>query len=82
LLSAKVVEHGSSWEPPPKGDFQKETIMTTLITLAIIFFIIALVAYLFGARGMAGMSAGMGRTLLGVFVILAIIFLILGLVNR
>ncbi len=54
----------------------------TLITLAIIFFVIAIVAYLFGARGLAGMSAGIGRTLLGVFIILAIIFLIWGLLAR
>ena len=53
-----------------------------LLSLAIIFFIIALVAYVLGARGLAGMSAGIGRTLLFVFLVLAIIFLILGLVGR
>lgn len=54
----------------------------TLVYLAIIFFVIALVAYAMGARGLAGMSAGIGRTLLFVFIVLAIIFLIVGLVNR
>ena len=43
--------------------------------------IIALIAYVLGARGVAGMSAGIGRTLLFVFLVLAIIFLIVGLVS-
>ena len=47
-----------------------------LIGIAIIFFIIAIVAYVLGARGVAGMSAGIGRTLLFVFLVLAIIFVI------
>lgn len=53
--------------------------MEALITIAIIFFVIALVAYVLGARGVAGMSAGIGRTLLFVFLVLAVIFLIIGL---
>lgn len=54
----------------------------TLVWLAIVFFIIAIVAYVLGAQGVAGMSAGIGRTLLFVFLILAIIFIILGLVGH
>jgi uncharacterized membrane protein YtjA (UPF0391 family) len=54
-----------------------------LLTLAIVFFVIAIVAYLFGARGMAGMSAGIGRTLLIVFLVLAVLmFLFNFLGNR
>ena len=56
--------------------------MSGLLSLAIVFFVIALIAYILGARGMAGMSAGIGRTLLFVFLVLAIIFLIAGLVGR
>ena len=52
-----------------------------LLTVAIIFFIIAILAYVLGARGVAGMSAGIGRTLLFVFLVLAIIFVIVGLVR-
>jgi uncharacterized membrane protein YtjA (UPF0391 family) len=55
---------------------------TGLVSLAIIFFIIAILAYVLGARGVAGMSAGIGRTLLWVFLVLAILVVILGLVNR
>jgi uncharacterized membrane protein YtjA (UPF0391 family) len=51
----------------------------SLVWLAIIFFIIALVAWVMGAQGLAGMSAGVGRVLLFVFLILAIIFIIVGL---
>jgi uncharacterized membrane protein YtjA (UPF0391 family) len=53
-----------------------------LVSLAVIFFIIALLAYVLGARGMAGMSAGIGRTLLFVFLVLAIISVILAFVRQ
>ena len=53
-----------------------------LLSLAIVFFIIAILAYVLGARGVAGMSAGIGRTLLFVFLVLAIIFVIVGFANR
>lgn len=56
--------------------------MSALLTFGIIFFVIALLAYVLGARGVAGMSAGIGRTLLFVFLVLAIIFVIAGLLNR
>ena len=53
-----------------------------LLGVAIVFFIIAIIAYVLGARGVAGMSAGIGRTLLFVFLVLAIIFVIVGFANR
>ena len=53
-----------------------------LIGIAVIFFIIAIVAYVLGARGVAGMSAGIGRTLLFVFLVLAVIMVIVGLVQN
>ena len=52
--------------------------MSTLLWLGIVFFIIALIAYVLGARGVAGMSAGLGRTLLFVFLVLAVIMVIAG----
>jgi len=60
----------------------KETVMPGgLLGLGILFLIIALVAYALGARGVAGMSAGIGRTLLFVFLVLAVIFAIVGVVQ-
>jgi len=56
--------------------------MGSLLTFAIMFFVIALVAYALGARGMAGLSEGVGRALLFVFLVLAVIMLVVGLVNR
>ncbi len=56
--------------------------MENLLYVGIVFFVIALVAYLLGAKGVAGMSAGMGRTLLFVFLVLAVIFAIIGMLNR
>ena len=52
-----------------------------LIGVAIIFFVIALIAYFMGAQGVAGMSAGIGRTLLFVFLVLAVIMVIAGMVR-
>ena len=52
-----------------------------LLTIAIVFFIIAILAYVLGAKGVAGMSAGIGRTLLFVFLILAVLFVVVGLVR-
>ena len=48
---------------------------------ALVFFIVAIIAYLFGARGVAGMSASVGRTLLFVFLVLAVIFAIVGIMQ-
>jgi len=44
-----------------------------MLWAAIVFFVIALIAYAVGARGVGGMSAGIGRTLLFVFLVLAVI---------
>ena len=52
-----------------------------LIGLAIIFFIIAILAYVLGAQGVAGMSAGIGRTLLFVFLVLAVLMVVAQLVR-
>src|SRR4051812_12789162 len=85
----------AAWRP--RSRVQQENVMLTtlattgllaqalpggLVGIAIIFFIIAILAYVLGARGVAGMSAGIGRTLLFVFLVLAIIFVIIGLINR
>lgn len=49
----------------------------TLFWVGIVFFIIAMVAWALGAGGIAGMSAGIGRMLLIIFLILAVILIIL-----
>jgi uncharacterized membrane protein YtjA (UPF0391 family) len=56
--------------------------MGTLLWLGIVFLIIAILAYALGARGVAGMSAGVGRTLLFVFLVLAVIFAIVGIMQN
>lgn len=57
-----------------------QAMLGTLLWLAIVFFILAIIAFMFGANGVAGMSAGIGRTLMFVFLVLAIIFLIFNFV--
>jgi uncharacterized membrane protein YtjA (UPF0391 family) len=60
---------------------QAEGGLGSLLWIGIVFFIIAIVAYVLGARGVAGMSAGIGRTLLFVFLVLAIIMVIISFVS-
>jgi uncharacterized membrane protein YtjA (UPF0391 family) len=52
-----------------------------MLRAALIFFVLAIVAYLLGAGGVAGVSMEIGRMLLGVFIVLAIISLIIGLIG-
>lgn len=56
--------------------------MGMLIYIGIVLLVIALVAYLLGARGVAGMSAGLGRTFLLVGLVLGLILLVIGMLNR
>lgn len=52
-----------------------------MLNAAITFFVIALVAFLLGATGFAGVSMEIGRTLLFVFLVLAVISFIVSLVR-
>jgi uncharacterized membrane protein YtjA (UPF0391 family) len=47
--------------------------MADLIGLAVVFLILALVAYILGAQGIAGLSMDIAKWLVIIFVILAII---------
>lgn len=49
-----------------------------MLRWAIIFFVIALVAALFGWGGLASFSADLGKTLLGVFLVLVLLAVALG----
>jgi len=48
-----------------------------LIGLAVLFLILAVVAYVLGARGVAGMSMQVAKWLVIIFIILAIVTFIL-----
>ena len=52
-----------------------------MLRAALAFFIIGLLAMALGAGGFAGMSIEIGRLLLGVFIVLAIISFVVGLVS-
>ncbi len=52
-----------------------------MLNAAITFFVIALVAFLIGATGFAGISMEIGRTLLFVFLVLAVISFVVSLVR-
>ncbi len=52
-----------------------------MLRAALGFFILALVAAVFGASGIAGISMEIGRMLLVVFLILAVISFVIGIVS-
>jgi uncharacterized membrane protein YtjA (UPF0391 family) len=52
-----------------------------MLQAAIGFFVLALVAFFLGANGIAGLSMDIGRTLLYVFLILAVISFVTGMVR-
>ncbi|MBX3016446.1 MAG: DUF1328 domain-containing protein [Bdellovibrionaceae bacterium] len=52
-----------------------------MVRAALAFFILALVAYVLGATGLAGLSVDIGQTLLVVFLVLAIISFGIGLIS-
>jgi uncharacterized membrane protein YtjA (UPF0391 family) len=51
--------------------------MADLIYLAVVFLVLALVAYVLGARGIAGFSMEIAKWLVIIFVVLAIVSFIL-----
>jgi uncharacterized membrane protein YtjA (UPF0391 family) len=54
--------------------------LATLLGVAILFLIIAILAYVFGAKGIAGLSMGIAKILIVVFVVLFVLSLIFGVV--
>lgn len=52
-----------------------------MLRAAILFFVLALISYFFGAGGIAGLSMEIGRTLLWVFLVLAVISFVVSLVS-
>lgn len=52
-----------------------------MLRAALLFFVLALVAIIFGATGIAGVSVDIGKTLLFVFLILAAISFLAGIMR-
>ena len=52
-----------------------------MLRAAILFFIIALVSMFFGANNIAGVSMELGKTLLYVFLVLAVISFVVSLIG-
>jgi uncharacterized membrane protein YtjA (UPF0391 family) len=52
-----------------------------MIRAAVGFFVLALVAYIFGANGLAGLSMEVGKILVGVFIVLAVVFTVVSLIT-
>jgi uncharacterized membrane protein YtjA (UPF0391 family) len=54
--------------------------MATLLGLAVVFLVVALLAYIFGAKGVAGLSMDIAKILIVLFLILFVISLLFGAV--
>jgi len=54
--------------------------VATLLGLAVLFLIIALVAYVLGAKGVAGLSMDIAKILIVVFLVLFVLALVFGVV--
>jgi len=52
-------------------------VQTMIIELAVLFLVLALVAYILGARGIAGFSMEIAKWLIIIFVIVAIVAFVL-----
>ncbi len=52
--------------------------MVSVIWLAVVFLVLALVFYIFGARGIAGFSMDIAKWLVIIFVVVAIITFLFG----
>jgi uncharacterized membrane protein YtjA (UPF0391 family) len=52
--------------------------MVSLIWLAVVFLVLALIFYIFGARGIAGFSMEIAKILVIIFVIIAIVTFLFG----
>lgn len=53
---------------------------TTLLGLAVLFLIIAFIAYLLGAKGVAGFSMDIAKILIVLFLVLFVLALVFGIV--
>ena len=61
------------------GEIETTDIGVKMLRAAIAFFVLALIAMLFGATGFAGVSMDIGRTLLFIFLVLAVISFVVSL---
>lgn len=52
-----------------------------MLRAALVFFVLALVAIMFGASGVAGVSMDIGKGLLFVFLVLALISFVVGMLR-
>jgi uncharacterized membrane protein YtjA (UPF0391 family) len=62
---------------PDAGDWEEKEMVNGLVGLAILFFVLALIFAILGARGIAGMSMSIAKWLVIIFIVLAIISLLL-----
>ncbi len=78
-----VVWHPNASTPADVSDRQQrhprggETMLGEFLWLAIVFFVLAIIAAAVGARGVAGVTMGIARIFVLIFIVLAIVALLL-----
>ena len=68
-----------SLDPPTPDAFNLEILM---LHYAVVFFVIALIAALFGFGGIAASAVGIGKILFLVFAVLAVVSFLIGLTRK
>jgi uncharacterized membrane protein YtjA (UPF0391 family) len=63
-------------------DFAQVVVMTDLLKWTLIFFVLALIAGLFGFGGVAGAATGIAQILFFGFIVFAVVTLVLNLMNK
>jgi uncharacterized membrane protein YtjA (UPF0391 family) len=66
----------------PQPPQQRSNLLNTLIIVGIVLLIVSVILYALGARGTAGMTAGAGKFILIIGIIIFLVLVVVGLLNR
>lgn len=61
----------------PASEFPLQSFSGDFLELAVLFFVLAIVAAVFGARGVAGLSMDIAKWLVIIFIVLAVVSIVL-----
>jgi uncharacterized membrane protein YtjA (UPF0391 family) len=76
-MSEKYPRHDSCWRPWRRGSGRKVK-EESMLHWAAVFFVIALIAAVFGFGGIAASAVGIAKILFLVFLVLAVVSLVIG----
>jgi len=71
-----------NWDETSAFSFQVNSRRTHMLSWALIFFVVAIIAAVFGFGGIASASAGIAQILFFLFLVLFVVSLIMGMARR